>query len=120
MTIHTQIAEPTASQLSMPSGDVILPYSKFSLLLHGNWTTYWCLLHHSSSVCNIYIINQEISTSCTHKLLTCTPFSSSFWCLWMYFANCTFLKRHLTPSNRKCKITLLACSDLLQVHLNTF
>ena len=53
-----------------------------SLLLCGNWTTYKCLLYHSSSVCNIHITNQQISTSCTHKQLTCTPFSSSFtWTL---------------------------------------
>jgi len=55
-------------------------YFQCSLLLCVYWTTYWYLLHHSSSVCNIYITNQDISTSCTHKQLTCTPFSFSFWC----------------------------------------
>jgi len=39
---------------------------------------YIYILHHSSSVCNIYITNQQNSNSCTHKQLTCMPFSSSF------------------------------------------
>ena len=65
MTVHREIAEPNLSQFFIPSGNVILTHSKFSLLLHGNWTTYWCPLHHSSYVYNIYIINQHISTSCT-------------------------------------------------------
>ena len=120
MTVHTEISELNLSQFLMPTRNVILIHSKFSMYLHGNWTTYWCLLHHSSSVFIIYIINQKISTSCPQKQLTSMPFSSSFWCFQLNFTNCTFVKMHLTASYTKCIIQLLYCPDIMQVHLNTF
>ena len=39
MTVHTEIAETNLSEFCVQCGDVILLHSKFSLFLHGNWTT---------------------------------------------------------------------------------
>ena len=120
MTVHTEISETNLSQFLIPTGNVIFTHSKFSLFLHGNWTTYWCVLHHSSSVYIIYFINQKISPSCTQKQLNSMQFSTSLWCFQLTFANCTFLKRHFTASYTKCIIQLLYCPDSMQVHSNKF
>lgn len=98
----------------MPSEDETLPYTYFSLFLLSEQTTCFYLPNNSMYVYHIYCLPKEITISCTHKQLRSVLLSSIFSCFQLILLNCTLTISHLTLSNMKRIIELLACSDLVQ------
>ena len=75
---------------------------------------------HKIYVYQSYYLPIETIISCTHKQRRSVLFSSIFSYFQLIFPNCTLMISHLTLSNMKRIIQLLACSDLGRFHFYTF